>query len=208
MKIKMKPLEYNYGDFEPYISAKTMSEHYEGLYRDYVVKLNQVINSIDYSVSVDQLLMSIQDYPIKRNDIIRYAGGVSNHELFFDSLTRKRTKPNKNLSEAIVKSFGSYDQMIENITTVSESLFGSGYVFLVIEDDDLAIIKTVNQNSPLIYNFYPLIAIDLWEHSYFLDYLSKRNQYIESIMKLLNWDNANDLYAKYTRNIRNGIYSL
>ncbi|XMB67480.1 superoxide dismutase [Mycoplasmatota bacterium zrk1] len=205
MKYEVKPLGYSYSEFEPLISEETIITHYDKLYRGYVASLNKVVSSINYDISANELLMSIQDYPIKRNDIIRYAGGVSNHELYFDSLTNKKTYPSKFLLDAIECSFGSFNQMIDYIITVSKSVFGSGYVFLVMEGEGLAVIKTINQNSPLIYGFYPLLAIDLWEHSYFLDYANRRDEYVKSVIKLLNWDNANDLFIRYKRKIRNGI---
>ncbi|QVK21611.1 superoxide dismutase [Mycoplasmatota bacterium] len=205
MKYEVKPLGYSYSEFEPLISEETIITHYDKLYRGYVASLNKVVSSINYDISANELLMSIQNYPIKRNDIIRYAGGVSNHELYFDSLTNKKTYPSKFLLDAIECSFGSFNQMIDYIITVTKSVFGSGYVFLVIEGEGLAVIKTINQNSPLIYGFYPLLAIDLWEHSYFLDYVNRRDEYVKSVIKLLNWDNANDLFIRYKREIRNGI---
>lgn len=193
-----KPLKYSYNALEPNISAKTIEVHYNKHYLGYLNKLNNVLNSInyDYRYDVKDLIKHIDEFPIDvRDDIVFYAGGVINHELYFDNL--KFTPMEGSLLKAIVKKYGSENQFKEEFIKASNNLVGSGYTFLVVnKQNDLGIINTSNQDSPYLYGMIPIMAIDLWEHSYYLDYLNDRSQYILNFFNVINYHQVNENYEK------------
>lgn len=193
-----KPLKYNYNALEPNISAKTIDVHYNKHYLGYLNKLNSVLNSInyDYRYNVKDLIKHIDEFPIGiRDDILFYAGGVINHELYFDNLNFSSMEGP--LLDAIVKKYGSVDQFQKEFIKASNNLVGSGYTFLVINNqNELGIINTSNQETPYLYGMIPIMTIDLWEHAYYLDYLNDRNQYILNFFNVINYKQVNKNYEE------------
>ena len=123
-------------------------------------------------------------------------GGVVNHESYFESIKQEKELPDSNLLLAINNSFGNLDNMYNEIKSCTRELEGSGYLFLVTDNNKkLSLLITTNQDSPYLYGLTPLLCIDLWEHVYYLEYQNERNRYVEEILKMLNFSYANRLFT-------------
>ena len=128
------------------------------------------------------------------------AGGYYNHNLFFESLNPKAGgTPSGELAQAIATEFGSFDEFQKKITEVATNQFGSGWAWLVITNEGkLALTSTSNQDNPLMPNAEvkgtPILAIDVWEHAYYLNYQNKRADYLTAIFNVIDWNVVN---AKY-----------
>jgi Fe-Mn family superoxide dismutase len=99
------------------------------------------------------------------------------------------------VADAITKRFGGFDPFKETFATTAALLFGSGWTWLVMDQGQLEIMTTPNQDSPISQGKTPILGIDVWEHAYYLKYQNRRPDYIEAFFKLINWQRANDMYA-------------
>ena len=189
-----KKIKLNYSSLEPVISDLNLDIHYNKHYGKYVDNLNKLLP--DYSGSVESILMSIESFDKKdRTSILVNAGGVLNHELYFRSMSSE-VYTNNTLVSDLVKQYGSFDNFKSEFISCANKLVGSGYTFLVYKDDKFDIINLPNQESPYSYNYIPLIALDLWEHAYYLTYYNDRALYINNFFSVINFDYANILYEK------------
>lgn len=189
-----KKIKLNYSSLEPVISDLNLDIHYNKHYGKYVDNLNKLLP--DYSGSVESILMSIESFDKKdRTSILVNAGGVLNHELYFRSMSSE-VYTNNTLVSDLVKQYGSFDNFKSEFISCANKLVGSGYTFLVYKDDKFDIINLPNQESPYSYNYIPLIALDLWEHAYYLTYHNDRALYINNFFSVINFDYANILYEK------------
>ncbi|MFA6513976.1 MAG: superoxide dismutase [Patescibacteria group bacterium] len=186
----LKPLPFAKNALEPYISEKTLEFHYGKHHQTYVDNLNKLIASTEFEGSfLEEIIIKTASQP-ERVAIFNNAAQVYNHDLFWSCLSAKaedRNIPEKVLM-AINSSFGSLDNFYEQFKTAALGQFGSGWVWLVKGENGLEIIKTTNADNPLAKGLKPLLALDVWEHSYYLDYQNKRVDYIEAVVKnLFNW---------------------
>jgi Fe-Mn family superoxide dismutase len=191
---KMKPLPYAYDYLEPYIDKETMELHYDKHYRSYVEKLNEALK--DYpaqqSRTLTELLSNPETIPLSiRKAVIDNGGGVYNHERFFKIMGRNANVPPNDLLKAITNEFGSYDKFKTIFKNAALKRFGSGWVWLAINDyNELMVVSTPNQNTILELGLKPIILLDLWEHAYYLKYQNRRGEYIDNWLKVLNWNNV------------------
>lgn len=189
-------LKYDYNDLMPYISPRTLMIHYNKHYLKYVENLNKLIKEED----LINVLKNIEKYEIKkRGDIIYNIGGVLNHELYFNSMSSNHIMPLGKLKEEIEKKYGNYDNFKNEFIIKANKMVGSGYTFLVINKNGLDIINLSNQETPYSYDMIPLLAIDLWEHAYYLDYQNDRTSYINNFFQIIDFDEANKIYEKNTK---------
>lgn len=195
---KPKALNYSYDALEPYIGKETMVLHHDKHYMTYLDKLNNIIKTHPelYNASVYELLSCLDCLPSDvAQDIKNNGGGVYNHEFFFDLMTPKKTSPSKNLDEAIVRDFGSFDNFKDQFKKSALSVFGSGWTWLVSnKEGKLCIVNTSNQDTPISVNLKPIIGIDVWEHAYYLSYKNNRANYIDNWFNVINWDKALENY--------------
>ena len=193
-------LPYSYDALEPFLSARTISIHYNKHYKNYLNKLNELLESVgyDYRYSKEELVNHIESFPLEiRDDILFNLGGVINHELYFLGMSVKNNLPIGLIKQKIDEEFGSFENFKEEFKKVSRNLVGSGYTFLVInKESKLQIINTSNQETPYLYGLVPIINLDLWEHAYYLDYQSNRNAYIESFFDNIDFNFVNNLYEQ------------
>lgn len=197
-------LKYDYQDLEPHISKKTMEAHYNNHYLKYLRKLNEVLikNNFGFQYPIGWLFSNIDVFPIADRDEILYnAGGVVNHELYFGSLTNQKEKQNipEPLRTKLIEKFGSIENFIERLTSLAVALPGSGYTFLVVRPNlgnELYLLNLPNQDTPYYIEMIPILAIDVWEHAYYLDYGSNRQKYIEEIIKVIDFDGINKKYQE------------
>jgi Fe-Mn family superoxide dismutase len=191
------PLPYSYDALEPYIDARTMEIHYDRHHRAYYSNyINAIKDTPLESVPVNDIFSSIS----KQTDTVRNnSGGYYNHLFFWNNLSSKTAGPSSVLSEAIVKSFSSFDKFREAFNTAAKSRFGSGWAWLYLNSDKiLAIGSTPNQDNPLMDNATvkgtPLLTLDVWEHAYYLKYQNKRADYIDAFWNIVNWEEVSRRY--------------
>lgn len=193
-----KKIKLNYNSLEPVIDNETLDLHYNKHYQGYIDKLNALIPN--YKGSVVDVIKNLDSFELsKRGDILYNAGGVLNHELYFSSMDDKPFVSNK-LVEDIVKEYGSYENFKNKFINVASKLVGSGYTFLVLNQNKLDIVNMPNQENPYTYGMAPLLALDLWEHSYYLKYKNNRNIYMNNFFSIINYDKASEIYEKEKNN--------
>lgn len=203
---KLPNLGYPYNSLEPYIDSETMHYHHDKHFKTYVDNLNNILK--DYScyqnLTLTQILKNIPSFPSEIQDRIRNnAGGVYNHYLYFKTIDPFFSSNNNEnrLINKINYIYGSVNEFITVFKEKAKEVFGSGYTFLVLDEmNNLKLINTKNQDTPLNLNLKPILLIDLWEHSYYLKYKNVRDEYIDNFIKLINFDIANEIYQEYLRN--------
>ncbi|HWY98207.1 MAG TPA: superoxide dismutase [Bacteroidia bacterium] len=193
-------LPYDYNALEPHIDAMTMQIHHDKHHAAYVTNLNKAIaenglgNSVLEPLALDNLIKNISKYPIAiRNN----GGGHWNHSFFWKSMKANGTgQPTGKLADAINNTFTSLDNLKTKFNEAGAKRFGSGWAWLyVTKDGKLDIGSTPNQDNPLMdvsdIKGTPVLALDVWEHAYYLKYQNKRADYITAWWNLVNWDQAN-----------------
>lgn len=201
---KLMILPYEYNSLEPYIDEETMKIHHLGHLKTYVDNLNKILANYPklHNWSLEKILYNISSIPkeiklaVKNN-----AGGVYNHNLYFNSLSpKKEINLSTNFENTVKKQFGSFDNYLSELKEKSLSVFGSGYSYVVLDiEGNIMIITTKNQDTPLELNLYPLLPIDVWEHAYYLKHKNKRVEYIEDIFKVINWNIIEKRYNDFFR---------
>ncbi|MDY0132573.1 MAG: superoxide dismutase [Desulforegulaceae bacterium] len=187
-------LNYSTNAFEPYISAKTIKLHHGVHYKNYVEKSNMLIDKFGFNGKSVAVILKKTKNKEKYFSLYNNLGQALNHEIYFNSLSPKPTTPSKQMIEMINKSFGSYENFKKEFIFAGSSHFASGWVWLVKNKDKLEIMTTSNADNPLTQGFVPIFTIDVWEHSYYLDYQNKKSDYMKDITKnLLNWDYADSV---------------
>lgn len=182
-----EPLSYGIDELKPYISEYTLYFHHDKHYKNYVDKLNALLERRPMLHNVPlEALTKMTDEAIRTN-----AGGVYNHELYFASLTPDYAEPSPKMKNLIDESFGSEKEMWDEILEAGMGIVGSGYVWLVLNGDGkLEVIVTGGQDTPDFDKYYPIFNIDVWEHSYYLDRQNRRSDYLNAVKKIINWDNV------------------
>lgn len=189
-------LPYGYEALEPAIDKETMALHHGKHHAGYVSNLNMALKGTGMeSKSVDQILGSLKlASPAVRNN----AGGHYNHTLFWKIMTPNSTEPSAELVKAINKDFGSLDVFKSAFADSAAKRFGSGWAWLIVQNGKLKISSTPNQDNPLMdvvpEKGTPILALDVWEHAYYLKYQNKRADYISSWWKVVNWPVVEELY--------------
>lgn len=204
-KIKLK---YGYGELEPIIDKKTVDIHYNKHYGKYLDNLNQILISLefDFSYPKEELINHIQEFPLnQRDDILYNVGGVINHELYFNTMTPLiNQKPVGKLKEKIEQTYGNYENFKKEFIKTANFVVGSGYTFLVVNpENELEIINTSNQETPYLYGLTPILALDLWEHAYYLKYQNNRQDYINNFFSIIDFENVNKQYEQATQKKKN-----
>lgn len=192
MYILMK-LPYEYNALEPDISEETVNIHYNKHHKKYNDNLNKLIQNDIYPLEL--IPQNIDKYPIeKRGEILFNAGGVLNHNLYWNSMNKIKSNPKGKLLNKINQTYGNIINFQKEFINKAKMMTGSGYTFLVSNNDNLTIMNLPNQETPLSYGLTPLFTIDLWEHAYYLDYKNDRDKYIENFWNKANFDYASNIY--------------
>ena len=197
IKHQLPELGYAYNSLEPFIDTKTMEIHYTKHHQAYIDKLNTALEPYPelQKKSAPALLKNLDSIPENIRTAVRnHGGGHFNHTFFWPLLRKNTPITGKDIEKAITKKYGSYENFRQEFTKASLSLFGSGWVWLTIDKGNLEIIQTNNQDTPISSGKTPLLAIDLWEHSYYLKHQHKRASYVEDFFNVINWNKVNELY--------------
>ena len=190
--IVLEPLPYAENTLEPVISAQTIGYHYGKHHKTYVDKLNELVPGTEYAgMGLEQIIVTASDKE-KQVAIFNNAAQVWNHNFYWKSMRRDGGgEPPAMLKQKIEASFGSVSECKKKLAEAAVSQFGSGWAWLVLEADQLKVIKTANAGVPLPAGQIPLLTIDVWEHAYYLDYQNRRAAYVEAVLdKLVNWEFA------------------
>ncbi len=193
-------LPYTSDFLEPYIDSQTMEIHHEKHHGTYVKNLNDLLN--DYpdllNMDVGELIKNLDNVPDDiRTKVRNNAGGHSNHSFFWDLLNKEGGEPGGDLLEQINSDFGSLENLKKEFNTAGLSVLGSGWVWIVYKENKLQIITTPNQDSPLMDNKgIPVLAVDVWEHAYYLKYQNKRVEYLENIWNIMDFQKMADNFEQ------------
>lgn len=196
---KLKELPYEYDALEPYIDTHTLGLHKNKHQKNYLNKLNEllVLNNYDFKYSLEELVNHIDEFSKEsREDILFNLGGVINHNLYFSSMSSKKEKPNTILNREINNTFGSFNEFKVKFKQSALSIKGSGYTFLVLDNEKLKIVNLLNQDNPYNYYYAPLLALDMWEHAYYINYENKKDIYIDNFFEVMDFSMANKFFEE------------
>ena len=197
---EMIKLPYSYSALAPEIDTRTMETHYSKHYLTYTNNLNKAIAGTELEeLPIEEILSKSN---VDSTDLRNNAGGYYNHTLFWQCLAPKSEgQPKDTLMSAIVKDFGSFDNFETLFKNKAAKQFGSGWIWLVVDKTGkLQVTSTQNQDNPLMPNAIisgtPILALDVWEHAYYLNYQYKRKNYIDAFFTLINWSFVQKKYEE------------
>ena len=196
---KLHELPFSFDALEPYIDAKTMEIHYQKHHGGYVTKLNAALEAYPQfqNKSVEELLTDMSMLPEAIRTAVRNnGGGHLNHSIFWSILKKNQgSGPEHELSDAMNRSFGSFEKFKDAFFKTAMGRFGSGWAWLVIDDDErLTVLSTPNQDTPLSEGKRILLGLDVWEHAYYLNYQNRRNDYVDAWWNVVNWEAVAERY--------------
>jgi Fe-Mn family superoxide dismutase len=190
--IVLPPLPYPDNALEPVLSAKTISFHYGKHHKAYVDNANKLVAGTDLAkLALGELVITAAGKK-ESAALFNNAAQVFNHTFYWNSMKPGGGgKPAGKLAAAIEKDFGSFDTFAADFSGAALTQFGSGWAWLVTDGAKLSVVKTANADTPIVRGLTPLLAIDVWEHAYYLDYQNRRADYVKAWLEsLANWDFA------------------
>ncbi len=185
-------LPYPENALDPVISPRTMSFHYGKHHKGYVDALNKLVGGTQFArLTLGELVVATAGKP-DHATIFNNAAQAWNHTFYWQSLRPDGGgEPPAALKQKIEKAFGSVDACKAELATAATTQFGSGWAWLVQDDGALKVVKSGNAGTPLTKGTKPLLAIDVWEHAYYLDYQNRRADHVNALLdRLINWDFA------------------
>lgn len=184
MKHLLPELPYALDALAPAMSADTLNYHYGKHLQTYLDNVNRMIEGTPFAE------MKLKDMITKaQGALYNNATQAFNHIIFFKQLTPTPTTISPLLTQALVARFGSVDEFKSEFSNAAATLFGSGWVWLALDANNvLQIVPEPNAGNPITRNMRPLMCIDVWEHAYYLDYQNRRGDYIKNFWNLVNWD--------------------
>lgn len=197
MAIILPDLPYAYDALAPYIDAETMTIHHDKHHATYVANANAALEKHpEIGEDLEALLSDVSTIPEDiRQALINNGGGHLNHSLFWELLTAEKTSPSAELAADIDKTFGSFEDFQAAFTAAATTRFGSGWAWLVVNKaGQLEVVSTANQDNPIMDGLKPILALDVWEHAYYLSYRNVRPDYIKAFFNIINWNKVDELY--------------
>jgi len=197
MVFELPSLPYSYDALEPFMSRETLEFHHDKHHQAYVTAGN---NLLPDSGLADKSLEDIVKGSLGKNQpLFNNAGQHYNHQMFWQCM-KKGGGGNKlpaKLEKAFNADLGGYDKFRADFIAAGVSQFGSGWAWVALVGDRLQVMKTPNGENPLVHGGIPLLGVDVWEHSYYIDYRNARPKYLEAFIdNLINWDFVLELYEK------------
>ena len=195
VKYELPQLPYEYNALEPQIDEETMREHHLKHHQGYVNKLNGELEDSPYmGTPIEEILKNIESFS---QGVRNNGGGHYNHSLFWKLLSPTKTEPSGKLKVELITKFGTIEDFESEFIDAGLKRFGSGWVWLVIdEDSNLKITTTQNQDNPIMFGDTPIIGCDVWEHAYYLKHKSNRESWLETFFEVLDWDRANEVFVQ------------
>ena len=199
MTFELPQLPYSYDALEPYIDARTMEIHHTKHHNAYATNLNAAIVGTDMEgKTIENILLNLD---LKNAAVRNNGGGFYNHNLFWTVMTPNGGGlPTGDLAEASDDSFGSFAEFKGLFVKAGTTQFGSGWAWLCVEKGSkLSVCGTPNQDNPLMPGIgcegQPILAMDVWEHAYYLNYQNRRPDYIEAFFNVINWKEVSRRFA-------------
>ena len=191
MAFELAKLGYDYTALEPHIDARTMEIHHSKHHAGYTNNLNAAVDGTDLAgKSIEEILSGVsgQSAAIRNN-----GGGFYNHNLYWEVIAPGGAPaPEGVLLDAIKDTFETIENFRESFAKAAVTRFGSGWAWLVLQNNKLVISSTPNQDNPLMdvaeVQGTPILGIDVWEHAYYLNYQNRRPDYVNAFWNLINWD--------------------
>lgn len=200
MAFELPQLPYAEDALEPHIDKETMNIHHTRHHNTYVTNLNNALagNEELLSKSVEEVVSNLDAVPESARTAVRNnGGGHANHSLFWTILSPNGGgAPSGELADAINSKFGSFESFKEEFAKAATTRFGSGWAWLVVNNGELEVTSTPNQDSPLMEGKTPILGLDVWEHAYYLKYQNKRPDYIGAFWNVVNWDEVSKRYSQ------------
>ncbi|MFA1820425.1 superoxide dismutase [Virgibacillus oceani] len=197
-KFELPELPYAYDALEPTIDKDTMNIHHTKHHNTYVTKLNGALEGHAdlQDKSLEELLSNLDAVPESARTAVRNnGGGHANHTLFWKIMSPNGGgEPSGELADKINSKFGSFDKFKEEFEAAAAGRFGSGWAWLVLDNGDVEITSTPNQDTPVMEGKTPLLGLDVWEHAYYLKYQNKRPDYAKAFWNVVNWDEVEKNY--------------
>jgi superoxide dismutase, Fe-Mn family len=199
MAYTLPDLPYAHDALEPHIDKATMEIHHGKHHNTYVQNANGALEGKSdlESMSVEELLQNMDKVPDDIKTAVRNnAGGHANHSLFWQIMSPNGGgEPTGELGDAINAKFGDFSSFKDKFKAAATGRFGSGWAWLVVDNGEIDIISTPNQDSPLMDGKTPILGLDVWEHAYYLNYQNRRPDYIDAWWNVVNWDEVAKRYA-------------
>ena len=201
MSMSFDDLPYDYDALEPYIDARTMEVHYDRHHRTY---FNNLIAAIKDTPLADSDIREVLDEVSKHAPAVRNnAGGYFNHNLYWHSMKAGGSEPSTEFAGAVKETFGSLDELKAQMTQAGLTRFGSGFAWLIVQKGgakpSLTVTSTPNQDNPLMdvseVRGEPILALDVWEHAYYLKYQNKRPDYIDAWWHVVDWERVSQRFS-------------
>jgi superoxide dismutase, Fe-Mn family len=198
MSFELPQLPYAYDALEPHIDARTMEIHHSKHHAAYTNNLNAAIAGTDMEgKTIENILINLD----KTNAAVRNnGGGFYNHNLFWTVMSPNGGgEPTGELADAIERDFGTFAEFKAKFSKAGATQFGSGWAFLCVKDGKLEVCGTPNQDNPLMPGVgcggTPILAMDVWEHAYYLHYQNRRPDYIDAFFNVINWEEVSRRFA-------------
>jgi Fe-Mn family superoxide dismutase len=192
MAFNLPELAYAYDALEPHIDARTMEIHHTKHHNAYITNLNDAVEKTPELAdkSLEEMLSDINALPEAVRGVVRnHGGGTFNHNLFWEVMAPNAGgSPSGDLAAAIDSAFGSFDAFKDEFAKAAGTRFGSGWAWLVKNNEGLTVVSTANQDNPLSLGLTPILGIDVWEHAYYLNYQNRRPDYVSAWWNVVNWD--------------------
>ncbi|RCL00204.1 MAG: Fe-Mn family [Candidatus Tokpelaia sp. JSC189] len=197
MSFELPPLPYDYDALAPYMSRETLEYHHDKHHQAYVINGNGFLK--DSGLEGKSLEDVVRDSFGKNVGLFNNAGQHYNHIHFWKWMKKGGggDKLPEKLARAINSDLGGYAKFRADFLTFGTAQFGSGWAWLAVKDGKLEIMRTQNGENPLVYAAKPILGVDVWEHSYYIDYRNARLKYLEIFVDhLINWDYVLEMYER------------
>ncbi|MBT4012449.1 MAG: superoxide dismutase [Planctomycetaceae bacterium] len=201
MAHELPELPYAYDALEPHIDSRTMEIHHSKHHAGYVSKVNAALDGSECGdQSVEDLISNLAGVSEDIRGAVRNnGGGHANHSLFWSIMSADGGgEPTGDLAAAINATCGSFNDFKEAFGTAAATRFGSGWAWLSVDNGQLVVESTPNQDSPLMEGRTPILGLDVWEHAYYLNYQNRRPDYIAAFFNVVNWDAVAARYVAAT----------
>ena len=187
MAFELPQLPYAKDALAPTISAETLDFHYGKHHKAYVDKTNGFV--ADKGLAGKSLVEVIR-HAKETGDkgLFNNSAQIWNHSFYWFGLTPQPTEPTGKLKELIEAKFGSKEELVKQLVAEATNHFSNGWGWLVLDGDEIKVTSLHDADTPVVYDYKPLLTIDVWEHAYYIDYRNARPGYLEAITKIIDWD--------------------
>lgn len=198
MAYTLPELPYAYDALEPHVDARTMEIHHSKHHQAYITKVNAALEGHDdlTAKSIEDLVSDLNAIPEAIRGAVRNnGGGHANHSLFWTVMSANGGgEPTGDLAVAINAKFGSFEKFQTEFANAAATRFGSGWAWLSVDNGEVVVESTANQDTPLSDGRTPILGLDVWEHAYYLNYQNRRPDYVSAFWNVVDW---NAVAARY-----------